>query len=79
MCFKLSNLNSNLAPTLGYINPALNNLAQGEKGFLWVLFSSFIALMCICYLFVFLSIYIFTHSLIHFLMYNIPYDIHIPN
>ena len=79
MLFKLSNLNSNLARTLGYINPALNNLAQGEKDFLWVLFSSFIALMCICYLFVFLSIYIFAHSLIHFLMYNIPYDIHIPN
>ena len=79
MLFKLSNLNSNLAPTLGYINSALKNLAQGEKGFLWVLFSSFIALMCICYLFVFLSIYIFAHSLIHFLMYNIPFDIHIPN
>ena len=79
MRFKLSNLNSNLALTLGYLNPALNNLAQGEKGFLWVLFSSFIALMCICYLFVFLSIYIFNHSLIHFLVYNIPCDIHIPN
>ena len=27
MLFKLSNLNSNLALTLGYINPALNNSA----------------------------------------------------
>ena len=27
MFFKLSNLNSNLALTLGYLNPALNNLA----------------------------------------------------
>ena len=27
MLFKLSNLNSNLALTLGYLNPALNNLA----------------------------------------------------
>ena len=36
MLFKLSNLNSNLALTLGYLNPALNNLAQsnppGRKG-----------------------------------------------
>ena len=28
MLFKLSNLNSNLAPTLGYLNPALNFSAQ---------------------------------------------------
>ena len=28
MVFKLSNLSSNLALTLGYINPASNNLAQ---------------------------------------------------
>ena len=28
MLFKLSNLNSNLALTLGYVNPALNNSAQ---------------------------------------------------
>ena len=27
MLFKLSNLNSNLALTLGYLNPALNNWA----------------------------------------------------
>ena len=27
MSFKLSNLNSNLALTLGYLNPALNNSA----------------------------------------------------
>ena len=27
MLFKLSNLNSNLAQTLGYLNPALNNSA----------------------------------------------------
>ena len=34
MLFKLSNLNSNLALTLGYLNPALNNSAQrrGEGG-----------------------------------------------
>ena len=29
MLFKLSNLNSNLALTLGYLNPALNNSAKG--------------------------------------------------
>ena len=29
MLFKLSNLNSNLVRTLGYLNPALNNSAQG--------------------------------------------------
>ena len=29
MLFKLSNLNSNLALTLGYLKPALNNWAQG--------------------------------------------------
>ena len=28
MLFKLSNLNSNLALTVGYLNPALNNSAQ---------------------------------------------------
>ena len=28
MLSKLSNLNSNLALTLGYLNPALNNSAQ---------------------------------------------------
>ena len=28
MLLKLSNLNSNLALTLGYLNPALNNSAQ---------------------------------------------------
>ena len=28
MLFKLSNLKSNLALTLGYLNPALNNSAQ---------------------------------------------------
>ena len=27
MLFKLSNLNSNLALTVGYLNPALNNTA----------------------------------------------------
>ena len=32
MFFKLSNLNSNLSSlTLGYLNPALNNSAQGGK------------------------------------------------
>ena len=30
MLFKLSNLNSNLALTLGYLNPALNNSALKE-------------------------------------------------
>ena len=29
MLFKLSNLNSNLSLTLGYLNPALNNSAMG--------------------------------------------------
>ena len=28
MLFKLSNLNSNLSLTVGYLNPALNNSAQ---------------------------------------------------
>ena len=31
MLFKLSNLNSNLALTLGYLNPALNNSALELK------------------------------------------------
>ena len=31
MLFKLSNLNSNLALTLGYLNPALNNSALDLK------------------------------------------------
>ena len=29
MLFELSNLNSNLALTLGYLNPALNNFGPG--------------------------------------------------
>ena len=33
MLFKLSNLNSNLALTVGYLNPALNNSAQVNKFF----------------------------------------------
>ena len=32
MLFKLSNLNSNLALTLGYVNPALNDSALKGKG-----------------------------------------------
>ena len=31
MLFKFSNLNSNLAQTLGYLDPALNNLALDTK------------------------------------------------
>ena len=31
MLFKLSNLNSNLALTLGYLNPALNNSVLDSK------------------------------------------------
>ena len=31
MLFKVSNLNSNLALTLGYLKPALNNSAQVSK------------------------------------------------
>ena len=31
MLFKLSNLNSSLTLTLGYLNPALNNLALMKK------------------------------------------------
>ena len=30
MLFKVSNLNSNLALTLGYLNPALNNSALNK-------------------------------------------------
>ena len=33
MLFNLSNLNSNLALTLGYLNPALNNSALGARDF----------------------------------------------
>ena len=33
MLFKLSTLNSNIALTLGYLNPALNNSAQGVLEF----------------------------------------------
>ena len=36
MLFKLSNLNQNLAPALGYLNPALNNSAQGRVVQSWV-------------------------------------------
>ena len=36
MPFKLSNLNSNLALSLGYLNPALNNSAQTKSSLLWV-------------------------------------------
>ena len=36
MLFKLSNLNSNLALTLGYVNPALNNSAQCSTLFLYI-------------------------------------------
>ena len=42
MLFKLSKLNSNLALTLGYLNPALNNLALindlwfTKTGILWL-------------------------------------------
>ena len=32
MLFKLSNLNSNLALILGYLNPALNNSALINEG-----------------------------------------------
>ena len=32
MLFKLSNLNSNFVLTLGYLNPALNNLAMDNCG-----------------------------------------------
>ena len=61
MLFKLSNLNSNLAPTLGYINPALNNLAQGEKGFFFQFYSINVHLLFICP-FIYLYIFSFTHS-----------------
>ena len=36
MLSKLSNLNSNLALTLGYVNPALNNSAQCSTPFLYI-------------------------------------------
>ena len=35
MLFKLSNLNSNLALTLGYLNPALNNSALNNMRKEW--------------------------------------------
>ena len=37
MLFKLSNVNSNLALTLGYLNPALNNLALASTLFFYYL------------------------------------------
>ena len=37
MPFKISNLNSNLALTLGYLNPALNNLALASTLFFYYL------------------------------------------
>ena len=40
MPFKVSNLNSNLALTLGYLNPALNNSAQSKIFAAFVLNSS---------------------------------------
>ena len=46
MLFKLSNLNSNLALTLGHLNPALNNSALKKKRdcsqstWIWAVFSS---------------------------------------
>ena len=48
MLFKLSNLNSNLALTLSYLNPALNNSAQG-----FCRVSRFIALYVQCYQLIF--------------------------
>jgi len=33
MLFKLSNLNANLAITLGYLNPALNNTALDSESY----------------------------------------------
>ena len=42
MLFKLSNLNSNLALTLGYLNPALNNSAlEFPTAQFWALSSSY--------------------------------------
>ena len=38
MLFKLSNLNSNLALTLGYLNPALNNSAKLFRFFKKIIF-----------------------------------------
>ena len=61
MLFKLSNLNSNLALTLGYLNPALNNSAQfvqrpisAQPGFLFwcpkafslIIFCAFLTASC---------------------------------
>ena len=47
MLFKLSNLNLNLALTLGYLNPALNNSAQDSR-FYKQKFPGFFALPCFC-------------------------------
>ena len=43
MLLKLSKLNSNLALTLGYFNPALNNLAQ-KVGFDIVKYDKYLSL-----------------------------------
>ena len=51
MLFKLSNLNSNLALTLGYLNPALNNSARVGKHFVIFLnFPCLIACLLCCLL-----------------------------
>ena len=41
MLFKLSNLNSNLALTLGYLNPALNNSVLETSMFVMTVILSF--------------------------------------
>ena len=73
MLFKLSNLNSNLALTLGYLNPALNNSAldhynenlykiNHKHGKLILKTKNIYILKCIC-LYVFRFILLFTSSL----------------
>ena len=49
MLFKLSQLNSNLVLTLGYLNPALNNSALCAM-FVVCYFSDLCDMFCVCYI-----------------------------
>ena len=50
MLFKLSNLNLNIALTLGYLNPALNNLVQYLLSLFFFFFCNFLLIFSPKYL-----------------------------
>ena len=70
MLFKLSNLNSNLALTLGYLNPALNNSAL----IIIVLNDRVVSLICPARTFVFPSLLTSSTYIIHFIYLSITID-----